>query len=130
MKRISSIFKAKGINENTLPFGSDECGKFLRDTYKDSVDEVTIMNDDIYKNLTEYDDIISDISKLETRKKYIEHLLQSEMKEYEIGFCRERKITWKSVSKSSVDTKSLKKDYPDIIKDYVKTSKSRVFKVK
>ena len=38
----------------TLPFGSDECGKFLRSTYKDSIDDVAILNDNMYEYITNY----------------------------------------------------------------------------
>lgn len=52
------------------------------------------------------------------------------MKEYETAFCKDRKITWKKVIKNSIDTKKLKIDYPEIIKNYTKTSTSRTFRMK
>ena len=41
-----------------IPFGSDECGKFLRSTYKDCVDEVAILNDNMYEYIEEYDYVV------------------------------------------------------------------------
>ena len=64
-----------------------------------------------------------------SKKKIIEHKIQSNLREYEIGFCKERKITWKSVTKTSVDTKRLREDLPDIVDKYLKTTTSRVFRI-
>ena len=41
------------------------------------------------------------------------------MKEAEIGIVGDRKILWKSVNKSSIDTKRLKTEKPDIYEDYL-----------
>ena len=121
MKRFVDIFKSnkEDLNNCQLPFGSDDCGKFLRKTYANSINET----------IEEYDEIVSSISKLKNKKKIIEHKLQSNLKEYEIGFCKERKITWKSVTKTSVDTKKLREDLPEVIDGYLKTSTSRVFRI-
>jgi len=115
--------------DNKIPFGSDECGKFLRKFYADSVDDVVILDDSMYEYIEEYDYLVSEINKLEVMKKAIEHRLQSEMKECGIGFCKERKFTWKSVEKNSLDSKKLKIDLPEVYDKYVKKSRSRVFRM-
>ena len=131
MKRFVDIFKSnkEDLNNCQLPFGSDDCGKFLRKTYANSINETVILDESLYECIEEYDEIVSSISKLESRKKVIEHKLQSNLKEYERGFCKERKITWKSVTKTSVDTKKLREDLPEVIDGYLKTSTSRVFRI-
>ena len=45
MKRFVDIFKSnnKDLNNCQLPFGSDDCGKFLRQTYKNSINETIIL---------------------------------------------------------------------------------------
>ena len=120
MKRFVDIFKSnkEDLNSCQLPFGSDDCGKFLRKTYANSINETVILDESLYECIEEYDEIVSSISKL-----------QSNLKEYEIGFCKERKITWKSVTKTSVDTKKLREDLPEVIDGYLKTSTSRVFRI-
>lgn len=131
MKRFVDIFKSnKEVEENfNLPFGSEDCGKFLRKTYKNSINETTILDESLYESIKEYDEINREISSLESRKKIIEHKLQSELKEYEIGFCKERKVTWKSVTKTSVDTKRLREELPEVVNSYLKTTTSRVFRI-
>lgn len=131
MKILTSIFN-KSVEEKPLiyPFGSDECSKFLRDNYKDSIDETLILKEEFYEKLVEYDSIIKSIKMLEANKKEIEHLMQNEMKNYENAFCKDRKITWKKVVKNSVDTKKLKLENEDLVNKYMKTTTSRIFKIK
>lgn len=129
MRKITDFIKKKEKEVN-LPFGSDECGKFLKETYKDTLNEVVVLDDGLYEKIEKYNSIVDNINKLEKEKKIIEHIIQSEMKEYETAFCKDRKITWKKVIKNSIDTKKLKIDYPEIIKNYTKTSTSRTFRMK
>ena len=131
MKMFTNIInKTKSDKELNFPFGSRECGNFLKEIYKESIDETILLNEDLYSNLLEYDEIIDNLSKLEGRKKVIEHTIQNEMKEYENAFCIDRKITWKKVTKNNIDSKKLKEDYPDIVSNYIKVSSNRVFKIK
>lgn len=129
MRKITDFIKKKEKEVN-LPFGSDECGKFLKETYKDTLNEVVVLDDGLYEKIEKYNSIVDNINKLEKEKKVIEHIIQSEMREYETAFCKDRKITWKKVIKNSIDTKKLKIDYPEIIKNYTKTSTSRTFRMK
>lgn len=129
MRKITDFIKKKEKEVN-LPFGSEECGKFLKETYKDTLNEVVVLDDGLYEKIEKYNSIVDNINKLEKEKKIIEHIIQSEMKEYETAFCKDRKITWKKVIKNSIDTKKLKVDYPEIIKNYTKTSTSRTFRMK
>ncbi|MGL4911816.1 MAG: hypothetical protein ACRC3Y_05215 [Romboutsia sp.] len=131
MRKITDLInKVKDKKEANLPYGSDECGKFLKATYKNSVSETVFLNEELYEKFEEYDDIVENIGKLEVKKKMIEHMLQSEIKFNETAFCKERKVTWKSVAKNTVDTKRLKADYPELVEGYMKTSTSRMFKIK
>ncbi len=128
--KLKEIISKREVIQNTLPFGSKECDKFLRDTYKESVADVCILDEGLYTYIEEYDDVVSSISKLEVRKKTIEHMIQSELKEHEVGFVKDRKVTWKSVEKSSVDTKRLRVEMPEVASAYMKFSSSRVFRMK
>lgn len=114
---------------SNLPFGSKECGEYLKTTYANSKDEILLIQENMYDKILEYDEIAESISQLEKRKKVIEHMLQNELKEYETGFCKERKITWKGVIKKTLDTKKIKSDYPELADTYVKYSINRVFKI-
>ena len=69
------------------------------------------------------------LSFLKIDKGKIEQEIQANMKDHEVAFIGDRKITWKWQSRTTLDSKRLKEDYPDIVKDYMKTTETRVFKV-
>ena len=69
------------------------------------------------------------IKEIKLQKSKIEQEIQSEMKDHEVALVGDRKITWKWQSRSIIDSKRLQKDFPDIVKDYMKTTETRVFKV-
>ncbi|MGL5749300.1 MAG: YqaJ viral recombinase family protein [Paraclostridium sp.] len=111
-----------------LPDGSEEYSNYLKSKYKDSRDEVVniFISDD---KLSRYDEIAMTIKKLDKEKKAIEQMVQSEMGEYEVAFLGDRKVTWKTQVRNSLDTKRLKVDYKDLVSEYTKTSTSRVFRM-
>jgi len=108
--------------------GSEDYSKFLKEKYKDTKDEslIIFMKED---KLSRHNEVTSLIKDLEIEKKAIEQHIQNEMKEYEIAYIGDKKITWKSQSRSSLDTKRLKKEHPEIAEEYMKTTTSRVFKI-
>lgn len=127
MKRVFG--KNKG-NKIGAPVGSAEYGKLIREAYMDTVDEAVVLSDDLQESLSRYDEIVHSISKLKSEKEVIEHTIMSLMKENEIAYVKNRKITWKKSVRTSLDTKSLKEEEPEIYKKYSKISTSRVFKIK
>ena len=127
MKRL--LGKNKG-NKIGAPVGSAEYGKLIREAYMDTVDEAVVLGDDLGESLARYDEIVDSISKLKSEKDIIEHSIMTLMKENEIAYVKNRKITWKKSERTSLDTKSLKEDEPEIYKRYSKVSSSRMFKIK
>lgn len=127
MKR--AFGKNKG-NKIGAPVGSAEYGKFIREAYMDTVSEAVVLSDDLHEILARYDEISSSISKLKSEKDVIEHTIMSLMKENEIAYVKNRKITWKKSVRTSLDTKSLKEEEPEIYKKYSKITSSRMFKIK
>lgn len=127
MKR--AFGKNKG-NKIEAPVGSAEYGKFIREAYMDTVSEAVVLSDDLHESLARYDEISSSISKLKSEKDVIEHTIMSLMKENEIAYVKNRKITWKKSVRTSLDTKSLKEEEPEIYKKYSKITSSRMFKIK
>ena len=126
---IFNVFNKKSEENISLPYGSKEFGKFLDKEYKESVDEVTMLSDTLYEDVLEYDSVVSSIRDLEVKKAVIEHKIKSSLGNYEVGFIKDRKITWKPVVKTSLDTSRLKAELPDIAKEYCKTKTTRVFRI-
>ena len=113
-----------------FPYESDECSKFLNKAYENSINETVLLEPNLYEDICYYCEIGNEIEKLKREKKKIENILKSEMKEYENAYCKEVNVTWKSVTKTIIDSKRLKQDHPDIAREYSKTTTTRVFKVR
>lgn len=111
-----------------LPDGSEDYSNYLKFKYKDSKDDVVniFVSDE---SLSRYDEIAMTMKKLDKEKKIIEQMVQSEMGEYEVAYLGDRKVTWKTQVRSSLDTKRLKVDYKDLVSEYTKTTTSRVFRM-
>ena len=52
------------------------------------------------------------------------------MKEHEVAILGDRKVIWKTQSRTTVDSTRLKEDDLELYKKYTKTTSNRVFKVK
>lgn len=108
--------------------GSDDYSNMLQGIYKDSKKEELILfeKDDLMSRYDEVCELSKDISK---EKKTIEQYIQSQMKDYEVAYLGDRKITWKTQIRNSLDSKKLKKEYPELVDRYMKTTTSRVFRM-
>ncbi|CEQ27142.1 YqaJ viral recombinase family nuclease [Paraclostridium sordellii] len=114
-----------------LPDGSDAYSEYLKEKYKKSNGqeiELHLLKDGLQK-LLRYDEIVTDIKALETEKKLIEQEIQLHMEDFEVAKIGDRKITWKTSSRNSIDSKKLKSEMPDIAAQYTKTSTSRTFRI-
>ena len=127
---MKKVFGKNKGNKIGAPVGSAEYGKLIREAYMDTVSEAVVLSDDLHESLSRYDEIASSISKLKSEKDVIEHTIMSLMKENEIAYVKNRKITWKKSVRTSLDTKSLKEEEPEIYEKYSKISSSRIFKIK
>ncbi|MBC5996510.1 hypothetical protein EAI30_05325 [Romboutsia ilealis] len=114
--------------ELPIPDGSDDYSSVLQGLYKDSIEEEVILfeKEDLLKR---YDDVRELVKDLDSERKAIEQYLQMQMKDYEVAYLGDRKITWKKQVRNTVDTKRLKKEHPEIVEKYMKTTISRVFRI-
>ena len=127
MKKLSKRTKEAEI---LAPLGSAEYGRRVREIYSETLNEPVILSDTLYDTLSKYDEIIDSINKLKNEKDRIEHTIMSLMKENDTAYIKDRIVTWKKTTRSSLDTKRLKEEEPEIYSKYIKVSSSRAFKIK
>ena len=127
MKKLSKRTKEAEI---LAPLGSDEYGRRVREIYSETLNEPVILSDTLYDTLSKYDEIIDSINKLKNEKDRIEHTIMGLMKENDTAYIKDRIVTWKKTTRSSLDAKRLKEEEPEIYSKYSKVSSSRVFKIK
>ena len=124
MMRLLGKSKEEKIN---APVGSAEYGRLVKEAYIDNtINEAKFLSDSISR----HDEIIDAISKLKVEKDIIEHTIMGLMKENEIAYIKERKITWKKTSRISFDTKLFKLEEPELYEKYCRVSNNRLFKIK
>lgn len=127
---LESMFWDKCVlgGDIPLPDGSSDYSKVLQGFYKDSKDEELILFEE-ESVLNRYDEVVELYKDLDLEKKRIEQYLQNQMKEYEIAYVGDRRITWKKQERNIIDTKRLKNELPEVAEKYMKTTTSRVFRI-
>ena len=133
LMQIEKDFWENNIEKDVVPMpdGSDAYSEYLKKKYDKSngqVIELHLLENGVNK-LNRYDEIVADIKVLESEKKLIEQEIQLYMEEFEVAKIGDRKVTWKSSSRNTIDSKKLKAEMPDIAQQYMKTSTSRTFRV-
>lgn len=73
----------------------------------------------------EYDRLSEELKKVEAAKNAAANQLKSYLKEAEVGIVGDRKVTWKQISKSTVDTKRLQSEKPDVYSSFLRDSSYR-----
>lgn len=117
----------KGIMPD--PDGSSDYDNQLKEIFKDSVEEETLMSvkEDRFKLLDELKAIKDDT---ETKIKAIEQEIKLDLGEFQKGVSGSYQVTWKPQTRTSIDTSRLKKEKPEIAEKYSKTSETRVLRIK
>lgn len=115
-------------NDFPMPDGSSDYSKTLDILYKNSKQEELILFE-AESILERYDEVVKIYKDFEKEKKAIEQYLKLQMQNYEIAYVGDRKITWKKQERNIIDTTRLKKEHPEIVAGYMKTTTSRVLKI-
>lgn len=108
-----------------VPDGSEATTNYFNAKFSHSNGETIELPDEVLPICDEYEKISQQLKELETAKNAVGNRLKSYLKEAEVGTVGDRKITWKSISKSTVDTKRLKSEQPDIYTSYLTQSQYR-----
>ena len=79
--------------------------------------------------MARYNEIVALESMLSAEKEMIKQEIMLQMGEADTALVGNRKVTWKSQKKSSLDSKRLKADFPEIYEAYCRTGNTRIFRV-
>lgn len=111
--------------------GSSAAEKYLNEKYKDTDPALSInLKSEYNSRIKELIQIKSTIKELNAQVKEIENNIKNELGEAEKGYTQEHEVIWKQITSNRVDTKLLKKEYPDIYKDVCKEKTYRRFTIK
>ena len=123
LMQIEKDFWENNIEKDVVPMpdGSDAYSEYLKKKYDKSngqTIELHLLENGVDK-LNRYDEIVTDIKALESEKKLIEQEIQFHMEDFEVATVGDRKITWKTSNRNTIDSKKLKSEMPEIAQQYM-----------
>lgn len=111
-----------------MPDGSDSAQRTLEALYNEQRDNVITMFEQ-EQTAAELTAIKAQIKVLEVREKLLKQNLINALGGNTDGLTENYKLSWREQSKTTLDSKSLKRDYPKIYEQFAKTSTSKVFRI-
>ena len=112
-----------------LPDGSDSSAETLQTIYADSHDGGAVELFGRGAELAEYLQLSGEIKRLEERRSALANIFKADLGENEQGFCDGHKISWRSQTRTSFDSKAALAAQPELSR-YQTTKTTRVFAVK
>jgi len=123
----------KLVEEKTPPAldGSSAAEKYLKERFEDVQEGTRVILDSKYKEkIEEYLNLKEQIKELEQEQKALENSLKLKIGDNEAGYIDNFLVNWKGYSRTSIDSKKLKEEQPEIYYKYLKKSKYRKFEIK
>lgn len=117
----------KGVEP--IPDGSDATTRYFNSKFYESNGKTIELPGEVIPICDKYEIVSNELKILETEKAALANQIKNYMKEYETGIVQDRKIVWKTVEKSSFDSKRLKKEKPDLYEDYLTHTQYRRLQV-
>lgn len=108
-----------------VPDGSEATTNYFNSRFRESNGETVELPEEALAVCMEYDRLSEELKRMEEAKNAAANQLKSYLKEAETGTVGGRKVTWKLVSKSTVDTKRLKSEQPEVYSSFLKDSSYR-----
>ncbi len=108
-----------------VPDGSEATTNYFNSRFSESNGEIISLPEEALAVCMEYDRLSEELKRVEEAKNAAANQLKSYLKEAETGTVGDRKVTWKLISKNTVDTKRLKSEQPEIYSSFLKDSSYR-----
>ena len=124
---MESVFWKRNVlgGIEPVPDGSDATTEYFNQRFSKSNGYAIELPQEAILALNEYESIDAQLKTLETAKNAAANMLKSYLRDAEVGKVGDKKIIWKQISKSIVDTKRLKLEKPEIYDSYLTTSSYR-----
>lgn len=116
-------------NEFPPPDGSSVYDDVLKKRFPVDNGSEALFSTESEVALERYLELKTLIKDLETEMKAAEQVIKNDMGEATRGMIHDHKISWKTQSRTTLDSKAIKKEMPDVYEKYSKVSESRVFRV-
>lgn len=113
-----------------MPDGSDSSSDTLLEQYPESNMELPPVDLEPYtEQLKRLVEVKKEAKRIDEEQKSLENLIKQSLGETAIGESDQYYVSWKSQNKTTVDSKALKAEMPEVYARYAKTSSTRVFRL-
>lgn len=110
------------------PDGSESAGRVLEQLYRtQNENAITLFEQE--NNVREYAAVKAQISELEKRADTIKQTIINALDGNTDGYTEAYKVSWKEQQRTSLDSKKIKAEMPEIYEKYAKTTSSKVFRL-
>lgn len=126
---LEKNFWSENVLKKQLPEadGSASYSEELRQKYQGGIeDSIDLLIDE--ERLTRLEELKKMEKETKSQIKKIEQEIQAEMGDHEVATTDLYKFTWKTQTRSSLDSKKLREEHPSIYDKYLKTSTFRTFR--
>lgn len=110
--------------------GSEATANALDKMWKETKDDEIVFDDKAKALFKAWNSIKSQIKELQADERKIKNEFKSLMGENEVGKSDSFTATWKQQNRNQLDAKRFMKENPELSKQYMKQTTSRVFKIK
>lgn len=104
---------------------SEATKDYLNKKYSDSIADTIELQENMKNILSEYQEIDSRVKELEKQKTGLANQIKSAMGEHETGEVDGTVVSWKKITRESLDSKRLRKEQPDVFAEYTSVSSYR-----
>lgn len=108
---------------------SDATRDYLNQKYSDPIEGSIQLQEDMKSVLAEYQDVDRKVKELEKQKTGLANQIKAAMGEYETGEVDGTVVSWKKISRESLDSKRLRKEQPEVFAEYSNISSYRKLSV-
>ena len=104
---------------------SDATRDYLNQKYSDPIEGSIQLQENMKSVLAEYQDVDCKVKELEKQKIGLANQIKAAMGEYETGEVDGTVVSWKKISRESLDSKRLRKEQPEVFAEYRNISSYR-----
>ena len=112
------------------PDGSQSAEQAVDAIWGNRVQEDELLMFDFSDDMRELCDLAAAEKEIKRQKDAIKQRLQAALGEHMVGSSDRYVITWRPQERSSIDSRRLYRERPDIYREYLTTSSTRIFKIK
>lgn len=112
------------------PDGSQSAEQAVDAIWGNRAQEDELLMFDFSDDMRELCDLAAAEKEIKRRKDAVKQRLQAALGEHMVGSSDRYVITWRPQERSSIDSRRLYRERPDIYREYLTTSSTRIFKIK